>query len=111
MNTTSTTRRASILVATALTAIVALAGAAQAASALAPTPFPKAGQCKLTAEAGIGISPGHAQQAWSVMVAGKYTNNWAHWVAAKNTVVVPFQNGAQTLYQASARPCYIPQVG
>jgi hypothetical protein len=64
---------------------------------------PQPGDCKSTLSAAVGANPALAKAMWVQAVAAQYGDNWAHWVGAKNKVVVPL--GAQS-YQARAIPCF-----
>jgi len=65
-------------------------------------------QCKPLTQVGVGQSPLHAQQVWTTTVAGKFGPKWAHWVGAKNKVIVPINGG--NLYHAAAKPCFYQPV-
>lgn len=69
---------------------------------------PANGTCKANIEVAVAFSPAHAQAAWVASVSSKFGTKWAHWVGAKNKVIVPMNGG--THYQAVAKPCFYQPV-
>lgn len=89
--------------------LVGFAAGAAGQTLKAPT-GPQAGDCKRGIEAAYGMSPQHAQNQWTTVVAAKFGANWANWPAAQAAVVTPA--GQQPLpYLAMGKPCFIPANG
>jgi hypothetical protein len=87
-------------------ALTLIAGAASAQGLQAAT-GPQPGDCKAHYETVIAPSAGAAQVMWGQVVAAKLGTKWAHWVGAKNKLIVPV--GA-TQFQALAQPCFYQPV-
>lgn len=94
-------RKTTVISSIAALAIALAAGNAIAAKMKAVGPEP--GDCKRAFEAATAGSEQAAKAAWTQKVAGKFGNNWAHWVGASGKVVTPL--GGQQ-FQATAKPCF-----
>jgi hypothetical protein len=67
---------------------------------------PQPGDCKAAYAVGMGQNPAMAQAIWTQAVVAQYGANWAHWVGAKNKVVVPVAGGSPQQFMARAQPCF-----
>jgi hypothetical protein len=73
----------------------------------ANTPQYQDGDCKWRFQTTMGVNEPTAKAAWEAMVAGKFGTKWAHWVGAKNKVIIPIPlAGGGFVYQAKAKPCF-----
>jgi hypothetical protein len=68
------------------------------------------GDCKRTYSVGMGQNPAMAQTVGVGTVNAQYGPKWAHWVGAKNKVVVQHGNGASAQFEARAMPCFYQPV-
>jgi len=64
------------------------------------------GDCKGTFSVGMGQNPATAQAIWVGTVNAQYGAKWAHWVGAKNKMIVQHGSGAAKQFEARAMPCF-----
>ena len=105
-----------VLTAAGAIAVAAAAGATAERTGVMPVSQLKAergvqpGDCKATYSMVMGQNPAMAQQIWTATVAAQYGSKWAHWVGAKNKVIIPHGSGAGQQFEARAMPCFYQPV-